>query len=38
MALPDSRHLGLRSDAYHIAVANPEECVATELAYIREHA
>jgi pimeloyl-ACP methyl ester carboxylesterase len=37
-AIPDSRLVVLQSDAYHIAVANPEECVANVLAFIREHA
>ena len=34
----DSRLVVLQSDAYHIAVANPDECVANVLAFIREHA
>jgi 3-oxoadipate enol-lactonase len=38
MAIPDSRLVVLQSDAYHIAVANPEACVANVLAFIREHA
>ena len=38
MAIPDSRLVVLQSDAYHIAVANPAECVANVLAFIREHA
>ena len=38
MAIPDSRLVVLQSDAYHIAVANPDECVANVLAFIREHA
>ncbi len=37
-AIPNSRLVVLRSDAYHIAVANPEECVANVLAFIRENA
>ncbi len=37
MAIPDSRLVVLQSDAYHLAVAKPEECVATVLAFIREH-
>jgi pimeloyl-ACP methyl ester carboxylesterase len=38
MAIPDSRLVVLQSDAYHIAVANPDECIANVLAFIREHA
>ena len=38
MAIPDSRLVVLQSDAYHIAVANPDACVANVLAFIREHA
>jgi 3-oxoadipate enol-lactonase len=38
MAIADSRLVVLQSDAYHIAVANPDECVANVLAFIREHA
>ena len=38
MAIPDSRLVVLQSDAYHIAVANPDECVANVLPFIREHA
>jgi 3-oxoadipate enol-lactonase len=37
-AIPDSRLVVLQSDAYHIAVAKPDECVANVLAFIREHA
>ena len=37
MAIRDSRLVVLQSDAYHIAVANPDECVANVLAFIREH-
>jgi len=37
MAIPGSRLVVLQSDAYHLAVAKPEECVATVLAFIREH-
>jgi len=37
LAIPDSRLVVLQSDAYHIAVAKPDECVATVLAFIREH-
>jgi 3-oxoadipate enol-lactonase len=35
MAIPDSRLVVLQSDAYHIAVAKPEECVANVLAFIQ---
>jgi pimeloyl-ACP methyl ester carboxylesterase len=35
-AIADSRLVVLQSDAYHIAVANPDECVANVLAFIRE--
>jgi hypothetical protein len=28
----------LQSDAYHIAVANPHECIANVLAFARENA
>jgi 3-oxoadipate enol-lactonase len=38
MAIPDSRLVVLRSDAYHIAVANPDECVANVLTFVRENA
>jgi pimeloyl-ACP methyl ester carboxylesterase len=38
LAIPDSRLVVLRSDAYHVAVAKPEECLAHVLAFIREHA
>jgi pimeloyl-ACP methyl ester carboxylesterase len=38
MAIPASRLVVLQSDAYHIAVANPDECIANVLAFIREHA
>jgi len=37
-AIRDSRLVVLRSDAYHIAVAKPDECVASVLAFIRENA
>jgi pimeloyl-ACP methyl ester carboxylesterase len=37
-AIPDSRLVVLQSDAYHIAVAKPDECIANILAFIREHA
>lgn len=36
MAIPNSRLVVLRSDAYHIAAANAEECVAHVLAFIRD--
>jgi 3-oxoadipate enol-lactonase len=35
MAIRDSRLVVLQSDAYHIAVAKPDECVAAVLAFIR---
>ena len=38
MAIRNSRLVVLQSDAYHIAVANPNECVANVLAFVREHA
>jgi len=34
--IPHSRLLVLRSDAYHVAVANANECVTNVLAFIRE--
>jgi pimeloyl-ACP methyl ester carboxylesterase len=37
-AIRNSRLVVLNSDAYHIAVANPRECVANVLAFVREHA
>jgi pimeloyl-ACP methyl ester carboxylesterase len=37
-AIRDSRLVVLRSDAYHIAVANPDECIANVLAFVRENA
>ena len=37
MAIRNSRLVVLKSDAYHIAVANPNECVANVLAFVREH-
>lgn len=37
-AIPNSRLAVLRSDAYHLAVAQPEECLAAVLPFIREHA
>ena len=36
MAIPDSRLVVLQSDAYHLAVAKPDECVANVLAFIRD--
>jgi pimeloyl-ACP methyl ester carboxylesterase len=37
-AIRNSRLVVLRSDAYHIAVANADECVANVLAFVRENA
>jgi pimeloyl-ACP methyl ester carboxylesterase len=37
LAIPDSRLVVLQSDAYHIAVAEPEACIANVLAFIREN-
>lgn len=37
LAIPDSRLVVLQSDAYHIAVAEPEACIENVLAFIREH-
>jgi pimeloyl-ACP methyl ester carboxylesterase len=37
-AIRNSRLVVLQSDAYHIAVANPHECVANVLAFVRENA
>ena len=34
--IPNSQLVVLRSDAYHIAGANPDECVANVLAFIKE--
>jgi 3-oxoadipate enol-lactonase len=34
--IPNSQLVVLRSDAYHIAAANPEECVANVLAFIKD--
>jgi len=34
--IPNSRLLVLTSDAYHIAVANADECVRNTLAFIRQ--
>lgn len=38
MAIRDSRLVVLRSDAYHVAVAKPDECIANVLAFIRANA
>lgn len=37
-AIRNSRLVVLNSDAYHIAVAEPEQCLANVLAFVREHA
>ena len=34
--IPNSRLVVIRSDAYHIAAANPNECVTHTLAFLRE--
>ena len=34
--IPNSQLVVVRSDAYHIAAANPDECVANVLAFIKE--
>jgi pimeloyl-ACP methyl ester carboxylesterase len=34
--MPNSQLVVVRSDAYHIAAANPDECVANVLAFIKE--
>jgi pimeloyl-ACP methyl ester carboxylesterase len=36
--IPDSRLVVIRSDAYHIAAANADECVTHTLAFLKEHA
>jgi pimeloyl-ACP methyl ester carboxylesterase len=36
LAIPKSKLVVLNSDAYHIAAANPDECVANVLAFIKE--
>lgn len=36
-AIRNSRLVVVRSDAYHIAVANPQECIAEVLAFVREN-
>ncbi len=38
LAIRNSRLVVLQSDAYHIAVANPRECIANVLAFTRENA
>jgi len=35
-AIPNSRLVVIRSDAYHIAAANPDECVTHTLAFLKE--
>jgi 3-oxoadipate enol-lactonase len=35
-SIPNSRLVVLRSDGYHIAASNPDECVANVLAFIKE--
>ena len=37
-AIPNSQLVVLRSDAYHLAVAEPEQCLANVLAFMRESA
>jgi pimeloyl-ACP methyl ester carboxylesterase len=37
-AIRNSRLVVLNSDAYHVAVAEPEQCLASVLAFVREHA
>ena len=34
--IPNSRLVVLRSDAYHIAAANADECVTNVLAFIKQ--
>ncbi len=34
--IPNSRLLVLLSDAYHVAVAKPDECVTSVLSFIKE--
>ncbi len=34
--IPNSRLVVLRSDAYHIAAVNAQECIANVLSFIRE--
>jgi hypothetical protein len=36
MLIPNSRLVVLRSDAYHIAAANADECVTNVLTFIKE--
>jgi len=38
LAIRNSRLVVLQSDAYHVAVANPRECIANVLAFVRENA
>ena len=38
MQIPNSRLVVIRSDAYHIAAANAEECVTHTLAFLKEQA
>lgn len=35
--IPNSRLVVIRSDAYHIAAANADECVTETLAFLKEH-
>lgn len=35
--IPNSRLVVIRSDAYHIAAANADECVTHTLAFLKEH-
>jgi pimeloyl-ACP methyl ester carboxylesterase len=34
--IPNSRLLVVTSDAYHVAVSNPDECVTSALAFMEE--
>jgi len=34
--IPNSRLVVIRSDAYHIAAANADECVTQTLAFLKE--
>jgi hypothetical protein len=34
--IPNSRLVVIRSDAYHIAAANPDECVTNTLTFLKE--
>jgi pimeloyl-ACP methyl ester carboxylesterase len=38
MQIPNSRLVVIRSDAYHIAAANPDECLSSTLAFLKESA